>query len=114
MARRFFMSLLLLLLSMPWMASDPPGDLHVRLVSRDREAAVVELRGDAGGARRLEIAQLVFDRRFQRPRFDRQAHGGVAASVRPYLAVIRDAVHRGQGGRPAVGEQLGPDWHDWP
>ena len=49
-----------------------------------------------------------------RPGVSRETDGGEAASVRPYLAVIRDAVHRGQGGRPGVGERLGPDWHDWP
>src|SRR5215471_12072675 len=92
------------------MASDAPGDLHVGLVGRDREAAVLELCGDSGAARRLEVPQLVAERRFERAYPDREADGGKTGAVRPDLAVIRDLFHRAQGGRLGVGGRLGPDW----
>jgi hypothetical protein len=66
----------LLLLSMWGMArrgtaADPPGDLHVRLVGRDRETAVLELGSYPSAARRLEIAQLVLERGLERPSLGR-------------------------------------------
>jgi len=83
-------------------AAYPPGDLYVGLVGRDREPAVLELRGYACAARRFEVAELVRERRLQRLCLERKADGGVAATVRPDLAVIRDVVHRAQGGGRGV------------
>jgi len=37
----------------------------VGLVGRDREAAVLELCGDPGTARRFEVSELVLERRLQ-------------------------------------------------
>src|SRR3954465_12045476 len=62
MARALFMSLLLLL-STRATTRQSPGDLHVRLGGGDREPAVPEHSRDAGCARRLEVAQLVLERR---------------------------------------------------
>src|SRR5919198_4499163 len=70
--------------------ADPPGDLHVRLISRDREATVLELRSYPCAGRRLEVAQLVVERRLERPGLDGQLDGGVAARVGPHLAVVGD------------------------
>src|SRR2546421_5138678 len=49
-----FMSSLLLLYVQGVAAADPPGDLHVGFVSRDRETTVLEFCSDTGTARRLE------------------------------------------------------------
>src|SRR3954453_5461202 len=91
-------------------AADPPGDFHVGLVGRDREAAAVELFGDTGAARRFEIPQLVRERRLQLPSLEGGAGGGEAAAVRPHFAVIRTVVHGAQAGLLGVRGRLGPDW----
>src|SRR5262249_56051862 len=80
MGRAFFMSFLLLL-GMRRMArretpADPPGDLHMRLAGRDREATVLELCCDACGAGWIEVAELVLERRFQRSSLSGQLDGG--------------------------------------
>ena len=61
--------------------------------------------------RELEVLQLVLDGGLQGPCLGREADSGEAAAVRPYLSVIRDAVHRDQGGRVGVKVRLGPDWN---
>jgi len=77
-----------LLLSAP----DPPGDLHVGLVGRDREATVVKLGCDARAARWIEVAKLVLERWQEPIDPSREADGCEAASVSPYLAVVGDVV----------------------
>src|SRR5437868_15253593 len=67
-------------------AADPPGDLHVGLVGRDREAALLELRGDAGAAWGLEVPQLVLERRLERLGLDREPDGGEPIAIRPHLS----------------------------
>src|SRR5438270_4329061 len=108
MPRAFFMSSLLLL-SMPSMAADPPGDLHVGFVGRDRETAVLELRRDPCARRRLEIAQLVCERWHQGVGRARQPNRCEAAAIRPHLPVVghvarvlwcRRRSHCDQRGRP--------------
>src|SRR5262245_25496830 len=91
MARAFFMSFLLL--SSP---ADPPGDLHVGLIGRDREATVLELRGYPGARRWLEVAQLILERRLERPSLGRQPDRRVAAGIGPHLAVVGGRL-RGRG-----------------
>src|SRR6478672_8898501 len=91
MARAFFMSSLLL--SSP---ADPPGDLYVGLIGRDRESTVFELRGYPGARRWLEVAQLVLERRLERPSLGRQPDRCVAAGIGPHLAVVGGGL-RGRG-----------------
>src|SRR5205807_392428 len=93
MARALFMSSLLLL-SMPSMArartaTQPPGDLHVRLVGGDGEAAVLQPGRQPCAARRLEVAELVLERRLKSG-LGGQPDGGVATPVCPHLAVVGD------------------------
>src|SRR5262249_30644811 len=103
-ARALFTSFLLLL-SMAWMARDPPGDLDVRLLRRNREAALFELGRHARAALRFEVTQLVLERRPERVGLGRQPGPGLPPRVRPHLTVVRDrwllewASHRTERGR---------------
>src|SRR5436190_23816917 len=100
MAKALFMSSLLLLsmqgLAGRGTAADSPGDLHVRLVGGDRETAVLELGSYPGAAGRLEVAQLVFERRLERPSLGRQPDCRVAAGIGPHLPVVGGGL-RGRG-----------------
>src|SRR5207244_7049627 len=94
----------LLVLSMLWlarrqMAADPPGDLHVRLLGGEGEAAVFEPSGYPCIAGRLEVAQLVLERWLERRGLGGQPDRRVAAAVGPHLAVVGGRVRRRWMGR---------------
>src|SRR5437764_15255447 len=63
--------------------ADPPGDLHVRLLGRDREPTVLQLSGAARVARWLEVAQFVLEGRLARPCRGGPPARGLAAAVPP-------------------------------
>src|SRR5262245_49276260 len=63
-------------------APDPPGDLHMRLISGDRETTVFQLGSDACSARRIEVTELVLER-WHKASLSGHVDGGETATVRP-------------------------------